>query len=311
MPDYVVFGGRLRSDVRFPHPEVPEEPGVDWVLRVARRRSGPERCRALLGTDSVEPGVEVAMFRSDDGYELRYDDTGSFHVSPDGDSIAWVPGGEPSVGLAWIDLTSRVLATSLHARGRLVLHGSAVSIEGRAVAFVAPKGAGKSTLALALARAGGRLLTDDTLPVEPGDPARAGPGLHSVRLWPDSAGWLAVPPGDLVRATDGKGTLVDLEPEMLERARIPLAAVYVVIPVPPNTDVAAVERRRLPEVEAALSLVAFSKLGPLLGGSERLVVLRRAVEICRSVPVFTLRVARDHERLHEAVACLRQWHSRS
>ncbi len=63
------------------------------------------------------------------------------------------------------DLLGRVMALAAHADGRLTLHASAVSVAGRAVAFVGPKHAGKSTLALALVRKGARLLTDDTLVV--------------------------------------------------------------------------------------------------------------------------------------------------
>jgi hypothetical protein len=49
----------------------------------------------------------------------------------------------------------------LHQRGALVLHGSAVERDGKAIAICGPSGAGKSTLAAALCREGYSFATDD------------------------------------------------------------------------------------------------------------------------------------------------------
>lgn len=59
-----------------------------------------------------------------------------------------------------------VFATLLHQLGRLVLHASAVSINNNAVAFLGPKGRGKSTTSLALCKSGYNLLSDDVLSID-------------------------------------------------------------------------------------------------------------------------------------------------
>lgn len=59
-----------------------------------------------------------------------------------------------------------VMGWLLHQRGLLVLHSSAVSIDGRSVAFMGDKTAGKSTTAAAFIEAGGNLLTDDLLVID-------------------------------------------------------------------------------------------------------------------------------------------------
>ncbi len=51
-------------------------------------------------------------------------------------------------------------------RGLFVLHASAVHIEGRTIAFLGDKLAGKSTTAAAFVRAGGSLITDDVLAIK-------------------------------------------------------------------------------------------------------------------------------------------------
>ena len=85
------------------------------------------------------------------------------------------------------------LGVVLHRRGRLVLHGSAVDVGGRAVVLLGEKGAGKSTTAAALLARGHALLTDDlvALAERPGGgsdglPAVA-PGPTQMKLWPESA----------------------------------------------------------------------------------------------------------------------------
>jgi energy-coupling factor transporter ATP-binding protein EcfA2 len=62
-------------------------------------------------------------------------------------------------------LLGHVMALLLHRRGMTVLHGSALSVGGDAVAFVGDKGAGKSTLAAACLNAGHGLLSDDIVAV--------------------------------------------------------------------------------------------------------------------------------------------------
>ena len=62
-------------------------------------------------------------------------------------------------------VTGELFSVVLRQRGLLVLHGSGVARDGRAVGFVGDSGWGKSTLAATLVERGWRLLTDDLLVV--------------------------------------------------------------------------------------------------------------------------------------------------
>lgn len=60
-------------------------------------------------------------------------------------------------------LLGNILAIALRLSGRLVLHGNAVHIGNRSVAWIGSSGAGKSTLSAAFLAAGYPLITDDQL----------------------------------------------------------------------------------------------------------------------------------------------------
>jgi hypothetical protein len=80
------------------------------------------------------------------------------------------------------------MAFWLERSGTAVLHGSTVALDGRAVAFVAAGGTGKSSLATHLTVAGDTLVTEDLLRLSWRDGVPfAEPGVAQVRLWPEVA----------------------------------------------------------------------------------------------------------------------------
>ena len=89
-------------------------------------------------------------------------------------------------------LLSKWLALALRLSGRLVLHGNAVLVEGRVLAWIGDKGAGKSTLAAAFVAAGYPLLADDQLLLWPqADAIAIAAGVRRLHLWPSSVETLA------------------------------------------------------------------------------------------------------------------------
>ena len=73
------------------------------------------------------------------------------------------------------------------------LHGTVVACHGKGVLLTGPAGAGKSSLALRLIDAGGRLVADDRVLVEAAD------GLAMARPAPSLAGWIEVRGAGLAR----------------------------------------------------------------------------------------------------------------
>jgi hypothetical protein len=307
MRDYQVFGGALRSDIEFPELRTIESDAPSWTLRSSAL--APDMASAiLLGQAEVIPGCYVKLFSHERGFRFVFDDTGTFDITRGGREIAWIAG--PNFEDSWVraDVTGRVMAVALHASGHLVLHGSAVATASGAIAFLAPKFHGKSTLALALARAGAKLLTDDVIPVEPHTPIQAVPGVHQVKLWQDTASHFGVD-----RETPRPGSkhlLHDFDDNMLSNDRTPLSAIYLLSPVivEEGAVAPAVARARTHPVTSSLALVRHSIMGSMLSGAEAQRVFERATTVAEAVPVYQLTVAAGMERLGDTVDQLLAWH---
>jgi len=310
MRTYAIFGHCLRSEIDFPDLDLVEHETPRWTLRVSDEPI-PVRAAELLGEEDIGGGTIARLYRSASEYRLAYDDdTGTFDVSRNGQEITWFPVPNPDIEMVRLHVIGRVLAAALHAGGMYCLHGSGVVVGDVAVGLVAPRFWGKSTLALCMAKAGGRLLSDDTLAIDPDEARpRVWPGVHSVRLWGDSVTQVGEDdPARGAPAFDVKRTLRSLPDVILAREPAPLAADYLLAPQDPGAIVSIANRVRVGAVPAALSLIGHAKIGALLGGSEAGQVFDAAVRLAARVPVYRLEFPRDFQSIQAVVAQLGEWH---
>jgi hypothetical protein len=309
MPDYAVFGGRLRSSLHFP--ELRPLPGrgtPDWTLTVAP--ATPLGDARRIGAQRYAGDVEVALLRAGDCWRVATSDIGDFDITDGGRQVAWRPTTGAREDLARFDLLGRVLPIALHVVGALALHGSSVVLPGgQAVAFLAPTGYGKSTLAVALAQAGGGLLSDDVTVLDEGEGhVGARPGVHAVRLWADSAERLGTDVYGVPDTIGRKLVVPNIPADLLADTGAPLGAVYLLTDAAPVGSAPAT-RRLLGGTEATMGLVRQASAGGLLGGAEGAAVLARAAAVARAVPTYALTLARDFDRLEEVVGTVLAWHA--
>ena len=291
MHTYTVFGVAVECPFELSELEELDRPAIESVIRwrvEVCASAPPPLALTPTGTESVYGPVSVRAAVSPGVARLAFDDTGTFDVLASHRVIRWHRGPASTPAAVRADLLGRVLALATHVDGALVLHASAVSVDGGAIAFLGPKRAGKSTLATALVRRGARLVTDDMLVVHfHGDAPCASPGVQRVRLWPDSA--RAV--GATIRSDEGcKPSIDDLGTGSREYVEKPLVACYVLQPV---ANTAAFVKRKLSDVHAALAGVSFSKLGGLAGGKLGADVLERSTRLARAVPMYAVDVPRE------------------
>ncbi len=180
---YKSYGLAIRSETELPELGAAEPDGdrpvqVDVTIRFDR-------------IDLASPGMQAKggkWYAVGTGMCVCYDGLGSFLIRG-GTEIIVDPAPNSNDQTLRLFLLGPALAILLHQRGHLVLHASAVEIDGVGVVFMGAPGSGKSTTATAFHRRGHPLVADDIVSVSFD---RAGSALIDVapplvKIWPDAA----------------------------------------------------------------------------------------------------------------------------
>jgi hypothetical protein len=177
---------------------------VESELQLRRLNHAP----GTRGTLTVEAASEpLAKARSKPASTLFGDDGRLFYAShelngrcllelpPSGEFLLDPARGHVSVDARDDDLellehriVSSAICTLLAMRGDLVLHASAVAVDGRATVFCGPSRRGKSTLARALGEGGRPILGEDGIDIALEGAPAAFPGARGVRVRPGEDG---------------------------------------------------------------------------------------------------------------------------
>jgi hypothetical protein len=162
---------------------------VPGVIRVQRgsRQQLPLAQKPFHRWTFPDGTVWIEFLHLPNAYLIRFPGLADFEVSADGGRTESWPA--PGVQPATVEnlYLNQVLPLALSRQGKVVLHASAVEMDGRCVAFVGASGRGKSTIAASFATTGMRFLTDDGLQLEWREHHLiAVPSHPSIRLWDDS-----------------------------------------------------------------------------------------------------------------------------
>jgi len=182
MHRYFASGLSIASELTLPGLE-PTTP-TDVPDLVFRLGEVPE---TLAGAEHCGPTWQIEGAR----FLLRIPSVARFLIREGREVIAQCEGSTPVSDLA-VFLSGSVFGILLHQRRRLVLHGSAVVVNGRAVLFCGPSGAGKSTLAAILGERGYALGADDicAISLDHNGPRMWADG-RRLKLWRESIDALA------------------------------------------------------------------------------------------------------------------------
>lgn len=310
--DYQVFGGFLRSDLEFPSlPPAPPSATPSWRLHVLDAPA-PQRDTTELRSEDLSEELNVKLASMSGGFRVTYSDTGSYDLTDDGRTITWYRPEDPDLGNARLDVLGTLLTLALHLNDRLTLHGSAVAFESGVVAFLAPSGFGKSTLAMSLTVSGARFMSDDAVPVRvEGTEVIASPGVPSPRFREDSfARFRDVLPNPVALSNGKVSAGEQLSDDVIEVRERPLVAVYVLNPVTPDVST-QLNRVQMPPMIATVHLLRNAKLAKLLWAEESQRLFTLVSEVARHVPVWSLEVPRDLDLLPSVVQQLHVWHGRA
>lgn len=137
----------------------------DWVAGAAQL-SWPPHAREICTRRHADGSAYLRIqAHPRAGYLIWGERRGTFLLSRDGQSLLCVP--HTRGAQQWERfLVGQVLPFAALVAGLEIFHASAVVLDGRALAFVGPSGAGKTSLALELCRRGARFLADDVLALQ-------------------------------------------------------------------------------------------------------------------------------------------------
>jgi hypothetical protein len=190
--------------------------------------------------------------------------------------------------------------------GDVVLHGSAVAVDGEALAFLGPSGAGKSTLAGGFVGTGAELLADDFLVVRDHDgryvTTAAYPGL---RLWRDSALHLADDPTELTEVADYNDKQRWAVPAPATTAEVPLRALLVLGNPPERREDPACQLGLLHGTDAFTFVYGQAFRAARSGRALQEAELDWFARLAGAVPVLLLEHRRAYELLPEVAAEIR------
>ncbi len=258
---------------------------LHYRVRLGEHRDCPDSPPAgrLVYQAEDLPGFWVsASIRRGEHWTVRFAGYVDFEVDRPGREVTVRPAPGADLGMISIFLGGTVLAFVLAAEGKLMLHASAVSVEGHALAVAAPAGWGKSTIAAILCGAGAALVTDDALRVDVNDSGVVCyRGTRTIRLRQSAAALGGSVAGALMGETaDGRTSL--LAPRLAGRDA---SLTAVVLPYPAHGERRlAVER--ISGWESMVNLLPLARFGWSFlahGGST---LFELTADLADGVPVY-------------------------
>ncbi|NCP24922.1 MAG: serine kinase [Erythrobacter sp.] len=293
MHRYRAFGLTIGSDVRLDELAPQPDEGAPVDLRIVRSDLG----------ETIPPlGHHTRFdFEGPNGVEMMWPGAASIRI--ENSSLVHIQAfeGAPENYLAF-PLLGPVMGWMLHMRGLFVLHASAARRDGRSVAFLGDKTAGKSTTASAFLKHGWALMTDDLLAIDcegEGQP-QIQPAFAQMKLNADA------PNADIPHAT-----ILPLVMEGFEKRQYRLPALAQ---EPADTDCIFILQRGgdHPRIEW---LSATDAIEPLfrysynirfthapLAMQDRARQFRQAARIADTTRIGRLHIPHDRDRLGETVA---------
>lgn len=214
---YTTYGLHIHSELELPELIVDEQAEADVTIQKGSlghpipTEAGAITCLQATAEEVYLSWGNTAILLVREGREIVYDS---------------LPGVDERVLRLFI--LGAGLGVLLHQRRLLVLHASAVAINGQVVAFIGDKGWGKSTTAATLHGRGHYLMTDDLVAIQIIDnKPMVLPGYPQVKLWPNAAEALGTNPDALPQIRDEIEKRARMVTDGFSRTNFPLAAIYV------------------------------------------------------------------------------------
>lgn len=244
--------------------------------------------------------VTAEFYRVATGYLVRFPALMDFEIDADTHAVSCAAVDAPAEGLAATFFANSIVPILANHRGTLNLHGSAVAIDGCAVAFIGPSRRGKTTLAGALARAGYPFLTEDVIGLVPaGRDYLLQPSRPLLRLFHDSAAFLTGgDPG--WSADDGKDALAASALLPYRESPTVLEHIFVLGP----GEATATRIQQLSHAEAVSNMMQQSFILDVEDRKRLGEHFQRIANLIERVPCYWLDYPRTYEQLPDVIGSI-------
>lgn len=275
---------------------------IEFLQRPPRAQSpleGEPYDRWVLGEDRVK----AEFRRVAHGYLLRFPDEADFEIDPVTPRVVGWPAPDVAEDHFLSLFRNAVLPLIGDHNGGLFLHGSAVAVDGRAIAFIGQSGDGKTTLAGAFAKAGHPVLTEDVIELVPDrDGYLLQPKASGLRLFADSAAHLL---GEAAAAGLGHGKIDVAEAVSLpfRSEPAPLAAIFLL----GSDHDAALAISPLPAPAAVQRLLPHSFVLDVEDRERLRAHFGRIVGLASRTPCYALDYPRNYTALPLIIAAITAW----
>jgi hypothetical protein len=174
---YSAYGLRISSALALPELTPISESPIDVTITVTKIDWSPPA--------GVFPQTNFSL--GSDQAHLCWHEVGKFLVQH-GREILIEPFPGVEEAIIRLPLLGLVFTILLHQRGFLVLHGSAVSLNGQGIIFLGDKGSGKSSLAASFYASGHQLVSDDVVAIDLRNSEKFMllPSFPQIKLWPEA-----------------------------------------------------------------------------------------------------------------------------
>ena len=206
--------------------------GIDSYLALPELVSGASQIDLTIKCDRSDrhQDIEKSKFhywRNELETGLYWQELGAFLVRG-GKEIIIAPASEIDEQDLHPVILGACMAVALHQKGYLILHASAVKVNGKAIAFIGNKGWGKSTIASAFITRGHQFITDDVLAISlEGNTPIVYPSFPQLKLCPDAIMAMGKDPESLPRVTS-KASKRQYKPSQdFDSNPVPLQSVYL------------------------------------------------------------------------------------